>query len=66
VRLRKPRTIITGIIIITGIMAVAVATGTIIALAGLGEVPASSRSADSFAPILLRLTLTRLWLASRS
>ena len=37
----------------------AVATGTIIALAGRGEVPASSRSADSFAPILLRLALHR-------
>ena len=43
--LRKPRTIITGIII-TGITALVAPTGTIIALAGRGEVPASSRSAE--------------------
>ena len=44
--LRKRRTIITGIIIITGIMAVVVPTGTIIALAGRGEVPAKNRNAE--------------------
>ena len=43
--LRKPHTIITGIII-TGITALVAPTGTIIALAGRGEVPASSRSAE--------------------
>ena len=37
--LRKPRTIITGIIT-TGIMGVAAPTGTTIALTGRGEVPA--------------------------
>jgi hypothetical protein len=46
VELRKPHTIITGIII-TGITALVAPTGTIIALAGRGEVPASSRSAES-------------------
>jgi hypothetical protein len=38
-------------------MGVAVATGTIIALAGRGEVPAKSRSADPFAPIFFGLAL---------
>ena len=43
--LRKPRTIITGIII-TGITALVAPTGTIIALAGRGEVSAKNRSAE--------------------
>jgi len=51
VRLRKPRTIITGIII-TGIMAVAAPTGTIIGLRGRGEVPTWSQLVERCALFL--------------
>ena len=45
--LRKPRTIITGIIT-TGIMGVAAPTGTTIALTGRGEVPARRQLVEPF------------------